>query len=390
VTLRIRRDEPEDYARAAWTIDRSAADVVSIQHEYGIWGGPDGELVVDFVAALHKPVVTTLHTVPQRPSPEQRRILIDLVRMSAATVVMSRSAAAVLRDTYGLDDRSLEVVAHGVPDLPLVDPDAVKAELGLEIRPVILSFGLIGPGKGYESVIEAMPEVARAVPRALYVILGATHPELLRREGEAYRSRLARLAQGLGVDDRVRFVNRYVSQEELGRWLEAADIFVTPYPNPDQIVSGTLSYAMGAGKAIVSTPYAYASEMLGSGVGLLVPPGSAKALAEALTGLLRDDDARRALGGRAYERGRTMIWPQVGELYRQIFERVAARRPVGRLRKLARDVRVPVVPGSAAQAMRPSPLPAVLPAHVAAKPAQASGSLRAISGSRATGRTGDG
>lgn len=301
-------------------------DVVSIQHEYGIWGGADGEYVLDFAAALRKPIVTTLHTVPRRPSPPQRRILTRLIGLSAATVVMSRPAARLLAAVYDIPESSLDVIEHGVPELPLLDPDAVKPHLGLELRPTILSFGLIGPGKGYESVIEAMPEVARAEPRAQYVILGATHPELLRREGEAYRTRLMRLAEALGVEDRVQFVDRYVSLEELGRWLEAADVFVTPYPNPDQIVSGTLSYAMSAGKAIVSTPYAYAAEMLSDGLGVLVPPGSPKALAEGLGELLRDDERRFALGLRAYERSRSMIWPEVGRQYRDVFARVAVPR----------------------------------------------------------------
>jgi glycosyltransferase involved in cell wall biosynthesis len=381
VSLRIRRDELADYVRAAWAIDHSDVEVVSVQHEYGIWGGPDGAFVVDFVKALRKPVVTTLHTVPQNPTPAQHQILVALVKSSAATVVMSRSAARVLGETYGLDQDALDVVEHGVPNLPLVEPDSVKPELGLEKRPVILSFGLIGPGKGYESAIEAMPEVARSEPRALYVILGATHPELLRREGEAYRSRLMRLAEGLGVQDWVRFVDRYVSLDELGRWLEAADIFVTPYPNPDQIVSGTLSYAMGAGKAIVSTPYAYAREMLDSGVGLLVPPASPKALAEALTGLLRDDDARRALGRRAYRRSRTMIWPQVGAQYREIFDRVVAKRP-RRLGHVAHDVRVAaLVHGIQAK-------PA---STMGARPATAAGiPLRVATGSRPGTRASDG
>ena len=390
MTLRIRRDEPADYLRAAWAIDNSDVDVVSVQHEYGIWGGPDGAFVLEFVRALRKPVVTTLHTVPQNPSPGQRRILVELVAASAASVVMSRAAATVLRDPYGLDERAVDVVAHGVPNLPLVEPDSVKPALGLEVRPIILSFGLIGPGKGYESAIEAMPEVARVEPRALYVILGATHPELLRREGEAYRSRLARLVEGLDLDDRVLFVDRYVTLEELGHWLEAADIFVTPYPNPDQIVSGTLSYAMSAGKAIVSTPYAYAREMLDSGVGVLVPAASPKALAEALAGLLRDDDGRKALGRRAYERSRSMIWPEVGVQYREIFERVVSGRD-RQLRRLAHDVAaaLPVAAGRpAATVSLPPRVPA--PPRVAAKPITAGGTLGAARGPSPGVRAGDG
>jgi glycosyltransferase involved in cell wall biosynthesis len=321
----IRRDALDDYYGTAGSLNRSVADVVSVQHEYGIWGGPDGTYVLDFVEALRKPVVTTLHTVPQNPTPSQRRILTELVEASTASVVMSGSAAELLARVYGLSAGRLDVIPHGVPELPLVEADSVKPELGLEPGPMILSFGLIGPGKGYETAIEAMPSVVGAVPSAYYVILGATHPELLKRDGEAYRTRLMRLAESLHVADRVRFVDRYVGQAELGMWLEAADVFITPYPNPDQVVSGTLSYAMSAGKAIVSTPYAYAREMLAGGVGIVVPV-AAKPLSEALSLLLRDRDLRHSLGRRAYERSRAMIWPEIGARYRRIFRRVASGR----------------------------------------------------------------
>ena len=318
----IRRDHREDYLRVATALNRSDARVVSVQHEYGIWGGEDGEAVLDFVSALRIPVVTTLHTVPQNPSVGQRRVLVRLVEASSDAVVMSRAAAELLGRKYGVDPGILEVVAHGVPDLPLVDPDFVKPRLGLAAAPTILSFGLLGPGKGYEAVIEAMPAVVAACPTAHYVILGATHPELLRREGEAYRTKLARLAEDLGVVDHVIFVNRFVSGAELGSWLTAADIFVTPYPNRDQIVSGTLVYAMSAGKACVSTPYVYAVEMLEGGRGRLVESGTPEAFAGALTELVRDDDLRLRLGRNAYDFSRTMIWPAIGDRYRRIFDRV--------------------------------------------------------------------
>lgn len=326
----IRRDHREDYLRVAMALNRSDARVVSVQHEYGIWGGDDGEAVLDFVAALQIPVVTTLHTVPQSPTTGQRRILMRLIEASAASVVMSRAAAELLGRKYAVDPRALDVVAHGVPDLPLVDPNLVKPRLGMATAPMILSFGLLGPGKGYEAVIEAMPAVARACPTAYYVILGATHPELLRREGEAYRTRLERLAADLGVSDHVIFVDRFVTRMELGSWLTAADIFVTPYPNRDQIVSGTLAYAMGAGKACVSTPYAYAMEMLEAGRGRLVKSSSPEAFAASLTELLRDDDLRRRVGRRAYEFSRTMVWPAVGEKYRGIFDRVGGLDAISR------------------------------------------------------------
>ena len=303
-------------------------DVVSVQHEYGIWGGEDGEYVLDFIRALDIPAVATLHTVLRHPTNRQRAILTELVHEAAATVVMSRSAAELVTTAYGIDPRRLDVIPHGVPDLPLVDSATVKPAVDAAGRDVILSFGLLGPGKGYELAIDALPTVVAAHPTALYVIVGATHPDLLRREGEAYRDALKARIQRLGMGDHVRFVDRFVGRVELMRWLEAADVFVTPYPNLDQIVSGTLSYAMGAGRAIVSTPYTYASELLADGRGVLVAPGSPDALGSALSDLLGDDDRRAAIGRRAYEHSRSMIWSHVGLGYRRVFARVAGGTPV--------------------------------------------------------------
>ena len=314
---------PADYRRAAAWLDGSGSQVVSIQHEYGIWGGPDGAHVLDLVRTLRTPSVATLHTVLRHPTPSQHRILADLVSAVEATVVMSASAAELLTHAYGIEPSRVEIVPHGVPNLPLVDPEGVKPALGLEGRTVILSFGLLGPGKGYESVIAALPALVRAVPDALYVIVGATHPELLRREGESYRRSLETLAVRLGVADHVRFEGRFVDAAELRTWLLAADIFVTPYPNLEQIVSGTLSYAMSAGKAVVSTPFAYASERLAQGRGRLVEPGSTESLARALIELALDPGLRRDLGQRAYDHSRGMHWGEVAVAYRRIFERVA-------------------------------------------------------------------
>ena len=322
VQYRIRRDVRADYLEVAQSINKSAVGVVSIQHEYGIWGGSDGGYVLDFVAALTKPIVTTLHTVPFSPSEGQRRVLLGLINASAASVVMSRSAADLLCRLYDVEPEKLSIVPHGVPDLPLTDPATVKPRLGMEPGPMILSFGLLGPGKGYESVIEAMPAVIEADPTAYYVILGATHPELLRRDGESYRERLKSVAEDLGVADRVVFIDRFVTRAELATWLTAADIFVTPYPNKDQIVSGTLAYAMSAGRACVSTRYAYAVEMLGADRGRLVGTNSPAALSDSLTELIQDPVLRRQLGQRAYEFSRTMIWSEVGARYREIFDRV--------------------------------------------------------------------
>jgi len=326
---RIRRDEPEDYRRTARALDH-CADVVSIQHEFGIWGGVDGRYVLDFMRALDHPVVTTLHTVLREPTIGQRAVLSELVARSDATVVMSQSAANLLETAYDVDATSLDVIPHGVPNLPLVDPASVKGDLGLAGRDVILSFGLLGPGKGYELVLDALPAVVAAHPAACYVIVGATHPDLLRTEGEAYRERLVAQAERLGLEDHVRFIDRFVGRVELTRWLEAADVFVTPYPKLDQIVSGTLSYAMGAGRAIVSTPYTYAVELLADGRGILVPPGSAEALGAALDDVLGDRDLREALGRRAYAHSRGMVWSAVGTEYRRVLERATARTSVPR------------------------------------------------------------
>ncbi len=320
---RIRQDEPGDYVRIARDLGR-CADVVSIQHEYGIWGGSDGSAVLDFVRAMAIPAVSTLHTVLRHPTPSQRSILLELLRVSAATVVMSRSAANVLAATYGVAPGTVDVIPHGVPDLPLVDSRTIKPALELAGREVILSFGLLGPGKGLELVLDALPAVVAARPTALYVVLGATHPNLVAVEGEAYRRSLEDRVARLGLSRHVRFVDRFVGRVELTRWLEAADVFVTPYPNLDQIVSGTLSYAMGAGRAVVSTPYAYASELLDDGRGLLVPPGSPAAWADALIGLLENDARRDAIGRRAHEHTRPMVWSSVGSAYRDLFRRVTS------------------------------------------------------------------
>lgn len=317
----LRRDERDDYRSTARALSR-CVDLVSIQHEYGIWGGTDGEYVLDFIRELDLPSVVTLHTVLQTPTDRQRQILTELVDTATATVVMSTAAAAVLASGYGVDPRRLDVIPHGVPNLPLVASDTIKPSVELEGRDVILSFGLLGPGKGYELAIDALPAVVAAHPKAMYVIVGATHPDLLASQGETYRESLVARAAALGMTKHVRFVDRFVGPVELTRWLEAADVFVTPYPNLEQIVSGTLSYAMGAGRVIVSTPYAYASELLAEGRGVLVPPASPSAFAASVNRVLDDDDLRAEIGSRAYAHSRRMVWSEVGERYRRLFDLV--------------------------------------------------------------------
>ena len=322
---RIRRNEIDDYVRIARQL-HECVDVVSIQHEFGVWGGDSGDYaanVLDFVRALRVPAVSTLHTVFGNPTSEQRTILTELVANSAATVVMSRAAAQLLTGTYGVPERRLEIIPHGVPDLPLVDPATIKPGLEVDGRKVLLSFGLMDRAKNYELAIDALPAVVAAHPTALYVIVGATHPDLLRREGEAYRESLQARVEKLHLAKNVRFVDRFVGRVELTRWLEAADVFVAPYSNMDLVVSGTLAYAVGAGRAIVSTPFPYAKEVLADGRGMVVPVGDPAAMAAALNGLLLNDEARAAMGRAAYEFSRRMVWSDVAGQYRAVFDRVA-------------------------------------------------------------------
>lgn len=318
---RIRRNEHADYAHTARALN-DCVDVVSIQFGDEIWGGDDGSHVLDFARNLRLPVVVTLHSAPGTPTAGQRTVISELIAGADTTVVMSPSAVALLASAYGTDVRRVEVIPHGVPDLPLVDPGTVKPTLGLEGRTVILSFGLLGPDKGHELALNALPEVVAARPSVLYAIVGATHPDLLRREGEAYRTGLVDQVRRLGLESHVRFVDRFIGRVELTRWLEAADVYVTPYPNLDQIVSGTMSYAMGAGRAVVSTPFAYAADLLADGRGVLVPPGSPADLASAINRLLGDQELRAAIGRRAYDHSRPMTWTAIGAEYRRLFARV--------------------------------------------------------------------
>ena len=261
--------------------------------------------------------------VLREPTPHQRSVLTELLSLVDSTVVMSRSAADLLTSGYGVDPGRLQVIPHGVPNVPLVESATIKPGLGITERDVIFSFGLLGPGKGYELAIEALPAVAAEHPSVLYVILGATHPDLLAHEGEAYRSSLVDRVKHLGMGAHVQFIDRYVGRNELIRWLQASDVFVTPYPNLGQIVSGTLSYAMGAGRAVVSTPYTYAAELLADGRGVLVAPGSAAALADGLSSVLGDAELRASIGRRAHAYSRQMIWSAVGDEYGALFARIA-------------------------------------------------------------------
>jgi glycosyltransferase involved in cell wall biosynthesis len=309
----IAQYDPSSYIAAAQTIAASGAQAIWLQHEYGIFGGPAGDMVLKILHRTELPLLTTLHTVLERPNTDERRVLDAVARRSARLIVMSEKGRDILQRVYAVPARKIEVIPHGVPDRPLVEPDSMKTAFGFTGRKVLLTFGLIAPDKGIDHMIRALPAIVEQHPDALYVVLGATHPNVLRRDGEALRESLQDLAESLGVADHVRFVNSYVGLEELLDYLQAADVYVTPYNNPAQITSGTLSYAVALGKPVVSTPYVHATEILNEGHGILVGFRDSEALAREIGALLSDNQARAALAQRAYARGRSMLWSKLAE-----------------------------------------------------------------------------
>ena len=326
VRFQVPMHSPSQYQTAADLLNINQTDVALVQHEYGIYGGTDGSYVLDLVRRLRMPAITTLHTVLSEPSPGQRAVMVDLALLSDRLVVMSHLAKDILRDVYGISPRKVAFIPHGIPDVPFTDPSFFKDQFALEGRTAMLTFGLLSPGKGLEVGIRAMAEIVKRHPEVVYLILGATHPNVLKREGEAYRHYLQRLADRLHLRSHVMFHNRFVTLDELCRYIAAADIFVTPYPNLQQIVSGTLAYAVGAGKAVVSTPYWYAKEMLDQGRGRLFEPGDCAGMAQVVTELLDNEVERQAMRKRAYLHGRSMIWKEVARDYLQLAGQVLSQR----------------------------------------------------------------
>jgi glycosyltransferase involved in cell wall biosynthesis len=313
VTRAISQNDRSAYLDTARAIETSGAQALWIQHEYGIYGGSAGELLIALLDRITIPVIATLHTVLETPNADERRVMEALLRRCAKVIVMAEKGRDILKRVHGLDDRKIAMIPHGVPDRSLADPAEHKPRFGWEGRDVILTFGLLAPNKGIESMIAAMPEIVASHPSALYVVLGATHPNLVAHEGEAYRDRLKALASEKGVAEQVQFIDAFVEYDELIDYLQAADIYATPYTNPAQITSGTLSYAVGVGKAVISTPYVHATEILADGHGVLVGFEDVEGFAREITRLLGDGSARAELSARAYARGRTMLWSCLAE-----------------------------------------------------------------------------
>ncbi len=328
VRFEIEEQDLSSYQRAADFFNINNVDVVCLQHEFGIFGGPSGSHVLALLHELKMPVVTTLHTLLPHPNVDQRRVMQELIARSTRLVVMAERGRQMLQEIYQAPPAKIDLIPHGIPDIPFVDPTYYKDQFSVEGRLVLLTFGLLSPNKGIEHGLNALPEILAEFPNVVYIVLGATHPNLLREQGEAYRLSLERLAKKNKVQKHVIFYNRFVELEELKEFIGAADIYLTPYLNEAQITSGTLAYSFGAGKAVISTPYWHAQELLAEERGVLVPFGDTKAIAREVTGLLRDETRRTALRKNAYKLGREMVWSNVARLYMRSFELARLERAV--------------------------------------------------------------
>ncbi|HAH04966.1 MAG TPA: glycosyl transferase family 1 [Elusimicrobia bacterium] len=333
VRFEIEEQSLASYRRAADFLGISDVDVLCVQHEYGIYGGPAGGHLLALLRDVDIPIVTTLHTVLKEPSVDQKRVMRELLQLSTRVVVMSRKAEEFLKEVYQAPAAKIDRIPHGIPETPFVDSTFYKDLFGVEGKQVLLTFGLLSPNKGIENMLNALPRIVAERPDVVYIILGATHPHLVREAGESYRLKLELLAEKNGVKKNVIFYDRFVELAELKEFIGAADIYITPYLNEAQIVSGTLAYCFGAGKAVVSTPYWHAQELLADDRGVLVPFNDPGALAREVLGLLKDDARRNALRKNAYKLGREMVWGNVACSYMQTFEKARNER-AGLTRKL--------------------------------------------------------
>jgi glycosyltransferase involved in cell wall biosynthesis len=325
VRFQIRNEMIGDYVQAAEFLNTAAFDIVCLQHEYGIFGGDAGSNIIELLSRLEMPIVTTLHTVLPQPTPIQRDVMVRIIDASTKIVVMSEKGREFLRSVHDVPTRKIEVIPHGIPDFPFLETHHAKAKFGFGGKTIILTFGLLSPNKGIETMLGAMPGIIKSCPNAVYVILGATHPNLVRDQGEAYRESLTARVQELGIKDHVVFFDQFVDQATLLDFISMCDVYVTPYLNEAQMTSGTLAYSFGLGKAVVSTPYWHAKELLADGRGILVPFGDAKAVSTEIAGLLTNDVRRHSMRKRAYAASRSMTWSQTAKRYLAAFE--TARGP---------------------------------------------------------------
>jgi len=326
VRFELAEDNLASYRQAADFLNFSNVDLVCLQHEYGIFGGRAGAHILELLRRLQMPVVTTLHTVLRDPDPDQRAVMEEIATLSDRMIVMSRQSADILQETFRVPGEKIDLIPHGIPDLPFTDPSFYKDAFGTEGKEVLLTFGLLSPNKGIENVIKAMPGIISGHSNVVYMVSGVTHPHILRREGDKYREYLQKLAKDLGVEANVIFRNRFVSPQEMVELIGAADIYITPYKHKAQVVSGTLAYALSAGKAIISTPYLHAIELLDDERGALVPFDDPEAIAAKTTELLDNNTARHAMRKRAYLYARDMVWSRVAQKYMKSFERIYNER----------------------------------------------------------------
>lgn len=326
VRFELAEKDIASYRRAADFLNINNVDLVCLQHEYGIYGGPAGSHILALLRDLRMPIVTTLHTILEHPDADQLKVLQEVASLSDRIVVMSERGIEFLERIYGVSPKKIDFIPHGIPDVAFSDSSFHKDMFGVEGKMVLLSFGLLSSGKGIEDVITALPAIVAQHPNVVYLVLGATHPHVVRNEGESYRLSLQRLARDKGVESNVIFFNRFVTIDELNQFISAADIYLTPYLNAAQITSGTLAYTLGAGKAVISTPYWYAEEVLADDRGVLIPFHNPDKLAEAVIDLLDNEPKRDAMRKRAYMFGRQMIWSKVAQSYMESFERARAKR----------------------------------------------------------------
>jgi glycosyltransferase involved in cell wall biosynthesis len=326
VRFELSEDNLASYRQAADFLNFSNVDLVCLQHEYGIFGGPAGSHILELLRRLRMPFATTLHTVLREPNPDQRRVMEEIATLSDRLIVMSQQSAEILQEVFHVPPDKIDLIPHGIPDLPFTDPSFYKDGFGTEGKEVLLTFGLLSPNKGIENVIKALPQILARHSNVVYMVSGVTHPHILRREGDKYRQYLQNLAKELGVEANVIFRNRFVSPEEMVELIGAADIYITPYKHKAQVVSGTLAYALSAGKAIISTPYLHAIELLDDERGALVPFDDPEAIAAKTVELLDNSTARHAMRKRAYLYGRDMVWSRVAQKYMKSFERIYNER----------------------------------------------------------------